>query len=147
MKASIIFIMAEFKFYIPVQVRYSDIDPQWHVNNSRFLSYIEQARFAYLLELGLWNGQSYLDLGIIVADIHMAYVAPIELRQKVRVGMRTAHIGNKSLRFEYLIEDSDTGAVLGRAETVMVAYDYHTKTSMPVPDAWRKKITEFEGLE
>jgi len=141
------FCMAEYKHYLPIQVRYGDIDAQWHVNNANFLVYIEQARVSYLLALGLWDAQSYQDIGLIVADVHMAYVAPIDLTQKVRVGIRVGHLGNKSLRFEYQIEDSENGAVLGRAETVMVAYDYRAKTSMPVPDSWRKIIREFEGLE
>ena len=37
-----------FKFYIPVEVRYSDLDPQWQVNNTRYLVYMEQARLEYL---------------------------------------------------------------------------------------------------
>ena len=28
---------------------------------------------------------------MIVADVHVAYLAPITLGQKVRLGMRTAH--------------------------------------------------------
>jgi len=29
---------------------------------------------------------------------------------------------------------------------VMVAYDYHTRTSKPIPDSWRQKIAEFENI-
>ncbi len=137
--------MAEFHLYVPIQVRYGDIDPQWHVNNSRFLTYIEQARFEYLVKLGLWDGKNYLDVGLIVADIHVAYLLPIEFGQPVRVGVGCTHIGNKSLRLEYQMEDAESGAVLGTAETVMVAYDYRTKTSQPVPENWRSTIAAFEG--
>ncbi len=64
--------MSDFRFYYPVQVRYSDLDAQWHVNNARFLSIVESARLDYLRHLGLWDGSSFLDLGVIVADIHIA---------------------------------------------------------------------------
>jgi acyl-CoA thioester hydrolase len=138
--------MPSFKYYIPVQIRYGDLDPQWHVNNSRFLTFIEQARFSYLVSLGLFDGKSYLDFELIVADVHIAYLAPIKLEQKVRVGARVSRIGNKSLTFEYLIEDEDTGQALGRAETVMVAYDYRAQASKPVSELWRAKIAAFEGL-
>ena len=89
--------MSEFKFYFPIQVRYGDLDPQWHVNNAKFLTYFEQARFGYLVELNLWDGKSFMDLGLIVADVHISYKAPIVLGQKVRVGVRVSKIGNKSL--------------------------------------------------
>ena len=138
--------MADFKFFFPLQVRYGDLDPQWHVNNSRFLTFMEQARFEYLKHLGLFDGQSFMDLGLIIADVHISYLAPITLGQKVRVGMRTARIGNKSMNFEYLIEDTETHQALARGEVVGVAYDYHTHATIPVPQCWRDAISAFEGL-
>ena len=139
--------MSKFNFFLPVQVRYGDIDAQWHVNNTKFLNYVEQGRFAYILNLDLFDGKSFLDLGLIVADVHMAYLAPIELGQKIQVAVRVGHIGNKSLRFEYEIQDIETGNTLATAETVMVSFNYHTHTSKPVPEEWRKKISAFEGVE
>jgi acyl-CoA thioester hydrolase len=75
----------EFKFYIPVEVRYSDLDPQWHVNNTRYVTFMEQARLEYLRHLGLFEGQNFLDLKMIIADVHVAFLAPILLEQNVRV--------------------------------------------------------------
>jgi len=138
--------MSDFHFYCPIQLRYSDLDPQWHVNNARILTFLEQARFTYITELGLFKGNNFFDLGLIVADVHVAYTAPIELGQSVRVGVRTSRIGNKSLTFEYQVEDENAHQVLAKGETVMVAYDYHTRTSMPVPAEWRQVIGKFEGV-
>lgn len=137
--------MPEFRFYIPIEVRYSDLDPQWHVNNARFFTYLEQARFQYLIKAGLWDGKDFFKVGLIVADVHLAYLAPIELSQAVRVGTCVTRIGNKSMVFAYVIEEASSGAALATGETVMVAYDYHTRTSMRVSDDWRAKIAAFEG--
>jgi acyl-CoA thioester hydrolase len=137
--------MSYFHFYYPIQVRYGDLDPQWHVNNAHFITFIEQARFAYLVELGLFDGISFVDLGLIVADVHMAYLAPIALGQSIRVGVRVSRIGKKSLTFEYRIEDETTTLLLATAETVMVAYDYHSHASQPVSAAWREKIEQYES--
>jgi len=139
--------MPDYNFYCPIQVRYGDLDPQWHVNNAKFQVYLEQARFAYLIKLGLFDGHNYLDLGLIVADVHISFLAPIELGQNIRVGVRTARIGNKSMTLEYQIEDTDSKQVLAKAETVMVAYDYHLKQSTPVSDHWREVIHAFEGQD
>jgi acyl-CoA thioester hydrolase len=137
--------MSDFKFRFPIQVRYGDLDPQWHVNNAKFLTYFEQARFAYLLELQLWDGKSFMDLGLIVADVHISYKAPITLGQKILVGVRVAKIGNKSLAYACQIEDEATHAVLAVAEIIGVSYNYHTHATQPVPDEWRQKISRFEG--
>ncbi len=138
--------MSNFKFYYPIQVRYGDLDPQWHVNNAKFLTYMEQARFGYLVEVGLWDGKSFLDLGLIIADTHIAYKAPVVLGQKVRVGVRVAKIGNKSLTFECQVEDEESGQVLAVGEIVGVSYDYKTHATRPVTPEWREKISRFEGI-
>ena len=140
-------IMSPYHFVYPLQIRYGDLDPQGHVNNAHTVTMIEAGRSAYLVHLGLWDGQDFNNLGLIVADVHVTYLAPIGLQQKVQVGVRVARLGNKSLTFQYTVEDCDSQKALATAETVMVAFDYHTHQSMPVPDDWRNKIKAFEGSE
>lgn len=139
--------MPDFRVYTPIQVRFSDIDALWHVNNARYLTYLELARLDYVLALGIWDGKDYSNLGLIVADIHIAYRAPILLTDKVRVGIRTGQIGNKSLRLDYVIDESDTGKVFATAESVLVAFDYRQNSSIPVPAEWRARIRAFEELD
>jgi len=139
--------MSTFHFIYPIQIRYGDLDPQWHVNNARFVTYLEQARFAYLVELGLFDGKGFFDLGLIVADVHLVYLMQIELRQNIQVALRVSRIGNKSMVFEHQIQDQDTGDILATGEIVMVAYDYHAHKTIPVPDHWREKIKQFEQWE
>ncbi len=139
--------MPDFKFYHPVEVRYADLDPQGHVNNAKYLTYIEQARTQYVRRLGLWTGSSFTDIGIILADVQMTFKSPILFGQAVRVGARVSEIGNKSFKMEYRLEDSGSGKELASGVTVLVAFDYHSGRSIPVPETWRKRIIEFEGLE
>ncbi|MHC1782092.1 MAG: acyl-CoA thioesterase [Anaerolineaceae bacterium] len=137
--------MDNFLFTHPMEVRYGDLDPQWHLNNARYLSFFEQGRFAYLIHLGLWDGKSFLELKSIIADIHISFLAPITLTQKLLVGVKVAQIGSKSLTFHQELADAETGEVFSRSETVIVTFDYHTQKSIPVPNEWREKITAFES--
>jgi acyl-CoA thioester hydrolase len=141
------FSMTEFNFSIPVEVRYGDLDPQWHVNNSRFLTYLESARMGYLMSLDLFDGENFFDFNMIVADIHISYLAPIKFSQKVRVWIRAERLGRKSLTFVYEIRDEDTRQVLASAETIMVTFDYHQQKSIPVPEKWRSAISQREGVD
>ncbi len=43
------------------------------------ITFTEYARFRYLTEVGLWDGRSFMDLDLIVADTHISYLAPIKL--------------------------------------------------------------------
>jgi acyl-CoA thioester hydrolase len=138
--------MPDFHFYHPMQVRYSDLDTQWHVNNIQFCVYIEHARIEYLIHLGLFDGKSFQDMGLIVASLQISYLVPIEFQEKIRVGVRVARLGNKSFVYANQIEGLDGQPVFATAETIMVAYDYRQKASMPIPDHWRETIAAFENI-
>ena len=79
--------MTDFRFYHPIEVRYGDLDPQGHVNNAKYLTYLEQARIAYLRRLGLWESESFLDVGIILADVLVTFRKPILYHDPIRVGV------------------------------------------------------------
>jgi acyl-CoA thioester hydrolase len=140
--------MSEFRFYHPIEVRYGDLDPQGHVNNAKYLTYFEQARVAYWIEMGFFSkDQSFMELGVILADVHITYFAPVYFGQKVKVGVHVIRLGNKSMTWEQNVVDVESGKELARGEVVVVAYDYRQEKTIPIPNEWREKITEFEGLQ
>jgi len=139
--------MEEYRFYHPAEIRYGDLDPQGHVNNAKHLTFFEQARVQYFITLGLWSlDQSFMDIGVILADAQVTYLAPIHYGQKLKVGVRAVKLGNKSISLAQNIIDVDSGEALATGGVVMVAYDYRSKKTVPVPEEWRKKIGKFEGI-
>lgn len=138
--------MTEYSYSYPVDVRYGDLDSQGHLNNARYLTYIEQARVGYLVKLGLFDGKHFDQMPVIVADIHISYLIQIEFGQIVDVKVRVTRIGNKSIVFEEVITDQAGEITFARSEVVVVAYDYLQKTSISVPSEWRKRISEFEKI-
>ena len=137
--------MPEFRFYHPIEIRYGDRDPQGHVNNAAYLTYMEQARLKYYERLGLFQGNDFLSMGVILAEATCTYVAPILYGTSIHVGVRTVRLGNKSFQMEYAIEDQGSGATLATGRTVQVAYDYRSRQSIPIPQTWRQVLTGFEG--
>ncbi len=137
--------MAQFRFHHPIEIRYGDLDPQGHVNNAKFLTYFEQARVRYLIELGLFGeDQSFMDIGVILADVHIAYKKPVEWGTPVKVGVRTLKIGNKSMTVAQNVIHAETGEVFAEGEVVMVAFDYHAGKSIPIPQEWREAVRKYE---
>ena len=140
--------MSEFRFYHPIEVRYGDLDPQGHLNNAKYLSYFETARINYFSHLGLFTpGQSFMDVGVILAEARVTFHAPVQFGMPVKVGVRIGKIGNNSMTVEQNIVRADTGEVMATGQVILVAFDYHTNKSQPVPDEMREKISAFEGLE
>jgi len=139
--------MSQFNFYHPIEVRYGDLDPQGHVNNAKQVTYFEQARIAYTIHLGLFaKGQSFMEVGVILADVHITYLESIYYGQNIKAGVRAIRLGNKSMTWEQNIVDADTDKVLTKGEVVLVTYDYHEEKSIPISQEWREKISAFEKL-
>ena len=139
--------MSQFRFYHPIEVRYGDLDPQGHVNNAKYLTYFEQARIAYWIDMGFFTtDQSFMEIGVILADVHLTYLEPVYFGQKIKVGVHVARLGNKSMTWEQNVVDAQSGKELAKAEIVIVAYDYRREKTIPIPQEWREKIIEFEGL-
>lgn len=139
--------MSTFRFFHPITVRYGDLDPQGHVNNAAFLTYLEHARVNYIRHLELWDGKSFLEIGFILARIELDYKAPILITEQVEVGVRTSRLGNKSLDMEYVIREIGSEKTYSVGKTVQVAFDYQTGKTIPLRPVWRERITEFEGLD
>jgi acyl-CoA thioester hydrolase len=139
--------MPAFKFFHPLEVRYGDLDPQGHVNNAAFITYLEQARVAYVRQLGLWDGRSFLEIGFILARVELDYRAPIQLTDTVEVGLRVSRLGRKSLDMEYLIREQAGKKVFAEGRTVQVAYDYQQGITIPLRGTWRDTISSYEGID
>lgn len=131
-------------YFHPISIRYNDLDPQGHVNNAAYLVYLEEARVGYIKHLGLWKG-TFLDIGIIVADVHVTYKQPVLYNQSLRIGVQVTHLGTKSMKMEHTFED-ESGTIYATAEVVLVTFDYRGGQSMPVPDEWRRAISSFESI-
>jgi len=139
--------MPDYRYFHPIEVRYGDLDPQGHVNNARYLTYLEQARIGYIRQLGLWKPGSFLDLGVILASASLSFQEPITFGQEIEVGTRVSRLGNKSFTMEYCIQDRQIEKVLCTGSSVQVAYNYRSGKSIPIPSEWREVICAFEGLK
>lgn len=139
--------MPEFHFYHPIEVRYGDLDPQGHLNNAKYLTFFEQARIRYFVELGLFRpGDSFLDIGVIMAEASVTFHAPVEYGTPVKVGVHTSRLGNKSMRVEQQIVHTENDEILASGYIILVAYDYHKGKTTPIPAEMRETISKFEGL-
>ena len=137
--------MSKIKFFHPIEVRYGDLDPQGHLNNAKYLTYFEQARVAYLIKLGLFQkGLSFLEIGMIIADIHIIFHAPVLWETPVKVGVGILKLGNKSFVVTQNIVHAETGEIFASGEVIMVAYDYHTEKTIRIPNEWSEKVRAFE---
>jgi len=140
--------MSEFRFFHPIEVRYGDLDPQGHLNNAKYLTYFETGRIQYFTELELFQpGQSFMDIGVIMAKASVSFRAPVHYGMPVNVGVHIGKLGGKSITVEQNIVHAESGEVLATGEVILVTFDYHQNKTISIPDVMREKISKYEGLE
>ena len=136
-----------FTYYHSITVRYADLDPQSHVNNAAYMTYLESARLGYYQASGIWKPDAGMLTGMVVAKAEIEYRAPIFMGQSIRVGVRLEALGNSSMTFVFQIESVPESKPLARGRSVMVAFDNVKGEKRPIPPEWREKLTRFEEME
>ncbi len=137
----------EFRHRTRIDVRFRDVDAFGHVNNSVFLSYVEQGRIRYLSE-ALGRPISLTDvaeLPLILARLAIDYRAPIFFGEQVEVGTRVDWIGRTSFAMAHRLTAGDDAHLVAETTSVLVSYDYSAGRPMPVPDDWRQRLEATEG--
>lgn len=133
----------EWPSCITVEPRFGDIDMFNHVNNAKYLTYIESARIAYYSQVsGLTNP---CEFDMTLASVKIDYVKPVFLGQTLHVYSRTGRLGNKSWTLDHELRDAVTGDLAASAHTVIVHYDHDTGKSKPWPEEIVHMLEEFEG--
>ena len=120
-----------------IEIRWRDVDAYGHVNNSVYLTYLEEARDEWIeraLE-GVSNPWDFV-LARVAVDFRR------ELRQEddeVVVSVRLDRMGNSSLRVREEIRTA-AGELAAEGESVIVARDRETGRSRPLTDAERAAL-------
>ena len=150
--------VAAMTHWADVEVRYSDLDQQGHVNNAIYFTYFEQARvrfFAALLERARADQYSdptaqtppgELELPFVVVEAHCTYRLPISGYQPVRVGMRCSHMGGATLELEYVLCDQSGERQYATGSTTLVAISPATGRATGLPAWVRAALTTGEGV-
>ncbi|MEY2769340.1 MAG: hypothetical protein RL359_976 [Actinomycetota bacterium] len=123
-------------------VRWDDLDAFGHVNNAKYLTFAQEARF-------LWSTEEFSKamresslIEMVVARAEVDFIEPIyDGGRFVDVEISVEKIGNTSFVLLYTI--SDAGKVFAKIKSVQVAVSLETKKSRPLTDAEREFLTRY----
>lgn len=124
----------------PVQKRFSDVDSFMHVNNIWQQSYFDMGKTDFYTKvLGITG--VFDKLRIITASTHTDYFGQVRLTDDIVVVTDVSRLGNKSMTLHQRIMHGDR--CLTESSSVMVAFDFETQQTVPMPDEWRRKLEEY----
>ena len=121
-----------------VDIRWRDMDAFRHVNNAVYLSYLEEARDEWFLQV-LGNGLLLNDF--LLARVAIDYRSPLTQDDgQVEVEIRCTRIGNASVATVERMTSVLDGRLAAEAEAVLVHYDWDAGTSKPMSDELRARF-------
>lgn len=120
-----------------ITVRSTEIDVNGHVNNAKYLEYLEWGREDWYERLGL-HYDRLLDMGVITVVVHVSADFRLEAKQNDKLTIRTrlSKIGNTSFTMKQSIDNQREQRVLD-AEFVIVTVDARSRQKTEVPSAIR----------
>ena len=131
-------IEAEVEFNVEID----SMDVVWHGN---YVKYLELGRVA-LLEKIRYDYNAMKESGYVfpVTSLKLKYIKPLVFHQKVVIKAALVEYENR-LRINYIIYDKVTGEIATKAESIQMAVNMKTKTTMfECPECFIKKVREFE---
>jgi acyl-CoA thioester hydrolase len=124
-------------------VRWGDIDAFGHVNNAKYLTYIQEARFQWSFYQYAAKNEKPTLVEMVVAKAEIDYLVPIyEGGKFYDVNLWVESIGNSSFVMGYEVV-GDNGVVHAKVKSVQVAVSMETKKSRPLTDPEREFLTQF----
>jgi acyl-CoA thioester hydrolase len=139
-------IEAAFRFTHGHRVRYDEIDAQGIVGNASWLNLLQLGRIEYLRYLGiLLEGGTRTPVQAVVRQAAIEYLAPARFDDPLSIKVRTSYMGTRSARLEYIVDNADTRLRCVVGQTLLVCLEMATFRSMPWPQIWRDRVSEFEG--
>jgi acyl-CoA thioester hydrolase len=125
-------------FRMPVALRWRDLDAFNHVNNSNFLTYLEEARIRWFAS---WNGEWVSDaMAPLLAAVQLNYRLPIPYPADVVVELFADRIGGSSVTIGHRIVSADGGNLYCDGHVVVVWIDRAAHRPIPLPDAVREAM-------
>ncbi len=133
----------EFYHSLPVQIRFNDVDPARHVNNSVYQEFFDLGRMTYLGDI-LGPEMDFDGLSLIIAHYSVDFYKPVFLYDQVNVVTKVVSFGTKSLEMVQHLIDGEPSVPRVVSSSVLVCYDYRNRVTGILPDEWKSRINRFE---
>lgn len=109
---------------VDLRVRYAETDQMGVVYHTNYLIWCEIGRTDFI-RLG---GTSYAEIEragvtLAVADASLRYHAPARYDDRIRVETRLSELRSRTITFDYLVANADSGERLVTARTVLISLD------------------------
>lgn len=131
-----------FLHSVDIQVRFTDMDTNGHINNGIYHAYFDLGRMHFFKEVLKQKTSN-----TIIAQVNTTYVKPLYLDDSICVKNKIVRWGNTSFDMLQAIfkKDGDSLILANYNVTTFVHLD-NEKPSV-VPDEWKNAVVAYENLK
>ena len=121
-----------YKAFRDISTRWMDNDAYGHVNNVVYYSWFDTVVNAHLIEQGVLDIHQGETIGLVI-ETQCNYFASLAFPQNVEAGLRVAHMGTSSVRYEVGLFAQGEPLTAAKGHFVHVYVDSKTRRPVPLP--------------
>lgn len=121
---------------VDIKVRGYHLDVYQHVNNARYLEFLEEGRWAYFDDNDFLSHFVDSALAFVVVNINISYLRPAFDGETLRVRTRMSKVGNKSAQMtqDIWVLNAD-GQVVSKTSEAVITFclmDYESQQAVEI---------------
>jgi acyl-CoA thioester hydrolase len=122
-----------YRHFTEISTRWADNDVYGHVNNVVYYAYFDTVVNEHLIRSGVLDIADSPVVGLVV-ETTCRYFSPIAFPDRVSAGLRVAHRGTSSVRYEIGLFRNDEEVASAQGHFVHVYVDRATNRPVPIPE-------------
>ena len=130
---------AAYRWFADVPTRWMDNDVYGHVNNVVYYAYFDTIINRFLIAEGGLDIHGGAVIGLCV-ESHCAFLEAVAFPSDLEAGMRVAHLGNSSVRYEVGIFRNDDPMTAAKGHFIHVYVNRATRRPAPLPAPLRQAL-------
>ena len=122
----------DYRKFLTITTRWMDNDVYGHINNVQYYSYFDTAVNRYLIEAGALDIHDGETIGLVV-ETHCNFFSSAAFPDDIEAGIRVAHLGRSSVRYEIGLFVADREAAIAQGHFVHVYVDRQSQQPVDIP--------------
>lgn len=127
---------AAYRHFLVIPTRWMDNDVYGHVNNVVYYSYFDTVVNKWLIDSGLLDYLRSETIGLVV-ETSCSYFRPVAFPDVIAAGLRVAHLGRSSIRYEVGLFRNDESSVAAAGHFIHVYVDRASNRPVAIGEAMR----------
>jgi acyl-CoA thioester hydrolase len=123
---------SSYRSFRTISTRWMDNDAYGHVNNVVYYSWFDTVVNAHLIEQGVLDIHQGETIGLVI-ETQCNYFTSLAFPQNVQAGLRVAHMGTSSVRYEVGLFAQGEPLTAAKGHFIHVYVDSKTRRPVPLP--------------